>query len=97
MRFLNAELALLKRTIISLDRAIDTVRLARQRFPGAPASLMKSSTASPRAPSASSREIADTLYISPRTATTHVANILAKLDVSSRSGAVALAFQHKIV
>jgi DNA polymerase-3 subunit epsilon len=39
MRFLNAELALLKREIIALDRAVDTVRLARQRFPGAPASL----------------------------------------------------------
>jgi DNA polymerase-3 subunit epsilon len=39
MRFLNAELGLLKRTMISLDRAIDTVRLARQRFPGSPASL----------------------------------------------------------
>ncbi len=39
MRFLNAELSLLKRAQISLDRAIDTVRLARQRFPGAPASL----------------------------------------------------------
>lgn len=39
MRFLNAELALLKRGTIALDRATDTVRLARQRFPGAPASL----------------------------------------------------------
>src|SRR5919108_3090104 len=39
MRFLNAELALLKREIIALDRAVDTVRLARQRFPGHPASL----------------------------------------------------------
>jgi DNA polymerase-3 subunit epsilon len=39
MRFLNAELALLKRAQVSLDRTVDTVRLARQRFPGAPASL----------------------------------------------------------
>jgi DNA polymerase-3 subunit epsilon len=39
MRFLNAELGLLKRAAIPLDRAVDTVRLARQRFPGAPASL----------------------------------------------------------
>ncbi len=39
MRFLNAELASLKRATIALDRAVDTVRLARQRFPGAPASL----------------------------------------------------------
>src|SRR5215475_6806198 len=39
MRFLNAELTLLKRAQVSLDRAVDMVRLARQRFPGAPASL----------------------------------------------------------
>jgi DNA-binding CsgD family transcriptional regulator len=45
----------------------------------------------------SSKEIADALYISPRTATTHVGNILAKLGVNSRSAAVAIAFQHNIV
>ncbi len=39
MKFLNAELGLLKREALSLERAIDTVRLARQRFPGVPASL----------------------------------------------------------
>ena len=39
VKFLNAELALLKRTQVSVDRAIDTVRIARQKFPGAPASL----------------------------------------------------------
>jgi DNA-binding CsgD family transcriptional regulator/tetratricopeptide (TPR) repeat protein len=45
----------------------------------------------------SSREIAEVLFISPRTATTHVANILAKLGVNSRSAAVAVAFQQGIV
>ncbi len=45
----------------------------------------------------SSREIADELYISPRTATTHISNILSKLGVNSRSAAVALAFQQKLV
>jgi DNA polymerase-3 subunit epsilon len=39
MRFLNAELNLLKRAPLPFDRAVDTIRLARQRFPGAPASL----------------------------------------------------------
>ena len=39
LKFLNAELALLKRPVVSPDRAIDTVRIARQKFPGAPASL----------------------------------------------------------
>ena len=35
------------------------------------------------------REIADSLFISPRTVTTHVTNILNKLGVNSRSAAVA--------
>jgi DNA polymerase-3 subunit epsilon len=39
MGFLNAELALLKREAIPETRAIDTVSLARRKFPGAPASL----------------------------------------------------------
>jgi DNA polymerase-3 subunit epsilon len=39
MGFLNAELALLKREAIPDARAIDTVSMARRKFPGAPASL----------------------------------------------------------
>lgn len=39
MKFVNAELALVKRPPLPMERAIDTVRMARQRFPGAPASL----------------------------------------------------------
>lgn len=39
MKFLNAELAALKRLALPMDRAVDTLRLARQRFPGAPVSL----------------------------------------------------------
>ncbi len=45
----------------------------------------------------SSPEIVEALYISPRTATTHVTHILAKLDVSSRSGAVAAAIRRGLV
>lgn len=37
--FLNMELAKLSREAIPADRAIDTVRLARKKFPGAPANL----------------------------------------------------------
>ena len=44
----------------------------------------------------STREIAATLSISPRTVGTHVASILAKLGVDSRAGAVAYAFRHGI-
>jgi DNA-binding CsgD family transcriptional regulator len=35
------------------------------------------------------REIGDALFVSRRTAATHVRNVLAKLDVSSRSAAAA--------
>ena len=37
--FLNAELERLKKPTILMSRAIDTVRMAREKFPGAPASL----------------------------------------------------------
>lgn len=39
MRFINAELARLGRAPIPMSRSIDTVQMARIRFPGAPASL----------------------------------------------------------
>ena len=45
----------------------------------------------------SNREIADTLFISHRTATTHVSNILAKLNVETRAAAVASAYQHDLL
>jgi DNA polymerase III, epsilon subunit and related 3''-5'' exonucleases len=39
MKFLNAELARLGQPPIPWDRAIDTLAIARRRFPGSPASL----------------------------------------------------------
>jgi len=39
LRFLNAELERLNRPPIAAERAIDTVRMARSKFPGAPANL----------------------------------------------------------
>ncbi len=39
MKFLNAELAWVNRPALPLDRAIDTVGMARRKFPGSPASL----------------------------------------------------------
>lgn len=39
MKFLNAELARIKRPHLPMARMIDTLTMARRRFPGAPASL----------------------------------------------------------
>ncbi len=39
MKFINAELAVAKRPEVDFARAIDTVLMARQKFPGQPASL----------------------------------------------------------
>ena len=39
MRFLNAELIILGKPALNINRALDTVRLAREKYPGAPASL----------------------------------------------------------
>jgi DNA-binding NarL/FixJ family response regulator len=45
----------------------------------------------------SNREIGERLYISERTARTHVQNILDKLDVSTRAAAAAYAVEHGLV
>ena len=39
IRFINAELERLERPIIPISRAVDTVQMAREKFPGAPANL----------------------------------------------------------
>lgn len=39
MKFLNAELSWAKLPLIGADRALDTLMIARRRFPGSPASL----------------------------------------------------------
>lgn len=39
MKFLNAELGWVKRPLLPMDRALDTLAIARRRFPGSPASL----------------------------------------------------------
>jgi DNA-binding CsgD family transcriptional regulator len=44
----------------------------------------------------SNRDIAEMLFISHRTATTHVTHILAKFGVETRAAAVTYAFQHDL-
>lgn len=43
------------------------------------------------------REIAETLFISHRTAITHVTHILATFGIETRAAAVTYAFQHNLV
>jgi len=45
----------------------------------------------------SNREIADSLFVSPRTVQAHLANLFGKLDVHTRPGAVARAYELGIV
>jgi DNA-binding CsgD family transcriptional regulator len=45
----------------------------------------------------STAEVSETLYISQRTTSTHITNILGKLDVDSRTAAVALAMRLGLV
>jgi DNA-binding NarL/FixJ family response regulator len=45
----------------------------------------------------SDKDIADSLYISPRTAMTHVGNILAKLGVNKRTLAASVAVRKGLV
>jgi len=45
----------------------------------------------------SSRAIAEVLFLSPRTVTTHTSSIFSKLDVASRSAAAAYAVRHSLV
>ncbi|MFT3690712.1 DNA polymerase III subunit epsilon [Paenirhodobacter sp.] len=39
MKFLNAELSWVRKPLIAADRAVDTLMMARRKFPGSPASL----------------------------------------------------------
>ncbi|PUB17184.1 DNA polymerase III subunit epsilon [Yoonia sediminilitoris] len=39
MKFLNAELGWVNRPLLPMDQAVDTLMIARRRFPGSPASL----------------------------------------------------------
>ncbi|WP_344405651.1 response regulator transcription factor, partial [Actinomadura nitritigenes] len=77
---------------------LDTGRAASPASPG-PAGPFAALTARERevlklvAEGRNNREIAAALFISPKTASVHVSNILAKLNVSGRTQAAALALR----
>jgi DNA-binding CsgD family transcriptional regulator/tetratricopeptide (TPR) repeat protein len=64
--------------------------------PGHPLSIREVEVLTLMADGLSNAEIADRLYLSLRTVTSHVTNILGKLDVSSRTAAVAYAIRNGI-
>lgn len=45
----------------------------------------------------SNGRIAETLFISPKTASVHVSHILTKLDVTTRTGAATFAIRHRLI
>jgi non-specific serine/threonine protein kinase len=65
--------------------------------PGHPLSIREVEVLTLMADGLSNAEIADRLFVSPRTVTTHVTGILGKLDLTSRTAAVAFAIRQGIV
>jgi DNA-binding CsgD family transcriptional regulator len=74
-------------------------------LPGAPRAVNPSAVLTPReaevlalmAQGRTNRQIGSTLYISEKTASVHVSNILAKLSASGRTEAVAIAAQRGLL
>jgi predicted ATPase/DNA-binding CsgD family transcriptional regulator len=94
---------LCRRIMDSAREVIGTPPVAPVTTPPAPTEPDNPLTARERevlrhlAEGASTREIGDVLFISPRTASTHVENILRKLGASSRAAAVAYALRNGLV
>ncbi|MBA2469865.1 MAG: response regulator transcription factor [Chloroflexia bacterium] len=65
--------------------------------PGHPLSIREVEVLTLMADGLSNAEIADRLFLSPRTVTSHVTSILGKLDLTSRTAAVAFAIRQGIV
>jgi NarL family two-component system response regulator LiaR len=84
---------------------LDTIEQSAQAAPSAPDLPAAAAALTPRereilqlvADGRTNQEIADALYISLRTVQTHVANILAKLDLTSRAAVAAYAVRHGLV
>jgi len=98
----DAELRGARRVFVSLGAASEVQRVDEILVPAptlAPGGLTKRELEVLRlvAAGGTNRAIATDLFISEKTVARHVSNIFAKLDVSSRAGATAYAFQNDIV
>ncbi len=90
---------------VELGAEIERVLAAAEQAPGAASRDEQDIVLTPRerevlrlmVEGRSNREIAETLFITVRTAKAHVSNILAKFDVESRTAAVTYAHQHNLV
>jgi DNA-binding NarL/FixJ family response regulator len=70
---------------MSLDQALELARAEPSREPVASLTQREQEIASLVARGLTNRQIADTLGVAPRTADTHVSNILRKLGLTSRT------------
>ena len=59
--------------------------------------IFRAKTTNGKAPSKSSMKVAQQIFISEKTVGRHLANIYAKLDVSSRTAAVTWAYQSGVI
>ncbi|MFE5190832.1 helix-turn-helix transcriptional regulator [Streptomyces sp. NPDC056628] len=81
-----------------VDALIRRGRLAEQRSPGSsPLTAREQDVLGLLAAGRSNRQIGEELYITGKTASVHVSNILAKLGAASRTEAVAIAYREGLI
>jgi len=96
------ELGAARRVFQQLGAAPDLARVERLSAPAngvttGPLTIRETEVLKLIASGKTNRAIADALSISEKTVARHISNIFTKLDLSSRAGATAYAFKHKLV
>lgn len=92
------ELARARETFETLGAILDLARINSESVP-APSGLTEREIEVLRlvAAGSTSKQVADSLYLSPKTIDRHLSNIFTKLDVRSRTAAVAFAYEHGLI